>query len=386
MSKVVILGCGNVGSDVARYVAEEVPAAKILVADYNIEAAEKLANEIGAQAVQFNATIPDDVKRVLNGADIVFNGVGPFHRFALPIIQQAIASGVNYVDINDDYDVAFELINTDKFDKAAKEAGVTVIFGAGSTPGLTNVLARWGVNQLDKAESINITWGCSFAPNLSVAVVDHMFHCLVGDVPQFIDGKHQNVPAWSGEKSIELQGPFGTKTFCFSGHAEPVTLPKYIPGLKNVTVRSTFFQEEGNKIYKQIIDLGLAGNGKLSKSGVSPRAFIAEFLNSEAGIETLSVDLGSDPGGAIFRVEIEGDLDGSQTQIMYEVQLMTDDGKDPTSLCGANVVLDVLAGKVTQSGVFSPEAVIEPESFVTRIMSKLGGKLYRKVTKLDELY
>nr|WP_037287541.1 saccharopine dehydrogenase NADP-binding domain-containing protein [Saccharibacillus sacchari] len=386
MKKVVIMGCGNVGSDVARFVAEEMSDIEITIADYNLEAAERLANEVGGKAVQFDATVPEDVKRVLNGVDIVFNGVGPFHRFAIPIIEQAIASGVNYVDINDDFDVAIELISTEKFDKAAKEAGVTVIFGAGSTPGLTNILGKWGVDQLDQAHSINIAWGCSFVPNLSVAVVDHLFHCLIGDVPQFIDGQHQNVPAWSGEQRIQLQGSLGTKTFSFSGHAEPVTLPKYIPGLKNVEVRSTFFQEEGNDIYKQIIALGLAGNEKLPKSGISPRAFITEFLNSEAGIEALSVDLGSEPAGAIFRVEIEGELENSPTKIIYEVHLLSDTVNDPTSLCAANVVIDVLTGKVTQPGLFSPEAVIEPESFVTRVASKLGGKLYKEIVKLDELY
>jgi len=312
MKKVVIMGCGNVGSDVARFVAEEMSDIEIAIADYNLEAAERLANEVGGKAVQFDATVPEDVKRVLNGVDIVFNGVGPFHRFAIPIIEQAIASGVNYVDINDDFDVAIELISTEKFDKAAKEAGVTVIFGAGSTPGLTNILGKWGVDQLDQAHSINIAWGCSFVPNLSVAVVDHLFHCLIGDVPQFIDGQHQNVPAWSGEQRIQLQGSLGTKTFSFSGHAEPA--------------------------------------------------------------------------GAIFRVEIEGELENSPTKIIYEVHLLSDTVNDPTSLCAANVVLDVLTGKVTQPGLFSPEAVIEPESFVTRVASKLGGKLYKEIVKLDELY
>ncbi|WP_186326419.1 saccharopine dehydrogenase family protein [Paenibacillus sp. Y412MC10] len=383
MGKIVILGCGNVGSDVARYIAEEKSAKDILVADYNIAAAEKLANEIGAQSVQFDATKPEDVKRVLEGASIVFNGVGPFHRFAIPIIEQAIASGVNYVDINDDYDVAINLISTDRFDEAAKKAGVTVVFGAGSTPGLTNVLARWGVDSLDKAESVNIAWGCSFMPNLSVAVVDHMFHCLAGDIPQFIDGKRQDTPAWSGEKQVHFEKPFDTYTAAYSGHAEPITLPHFIPQLKNATVRSTFFQEEGNEMYKQIIELGLSGNEKIEKFGISPREFIAEYLNSPQALEKLSVDVGNEAVGAAFQVEILGELDGNKTQIIYEAQFTTN---DPTPLCGATVVLDVLNGKINQPGLFSPEGVVNPETFVPTVLNKLGGKLYRKVNKLESVH
>ncbi|RUS47422.1 hypothetical protein ELR57_09895 [Cohnella sp. AR92] len=382
--KLVVLGCGNVGSDVARYLAAEGAAEEILVADYNLDAAEALAKEIGAKAVKFNATDPESVRETISGADVVFNGVGPFHRFALPIIEQAIAAGVHYVDINDDFDVAMALVSTDKYDQAAKEAGVTVLFGAGSTPGLTNILARWGADQLDKAEAVHVSWGCSFAPAMSSAVIDHLFHCLTGDVPQFIDGKHVDIPAWSGERIIELQPPFGTYTYSFSGHAESVTLPKYLPGLRHATTRSTFFQEEGNELYKKLIALGLADTEVIPKLGISPRTFLAHYMSTPAAAEALAVDYGTDTLGAVFRVDVEGELNGCRTQIIYEIHIV-DFGKDPTSTCAANAVLDILSGKVTQAGVYAPEAIIDPEPFVTKVMSKLGANLHRKMVQLDTI-
>ena len=384
VKKVVILGCGNVGSDVARYVAEDMSDVEITVADYKLDVAQALAEEIGGKAVQFDATVKEDVEKVLEGADIVFNGVGPFHRFAMPIIEQAIASKVNYVDINDDFDVAQQLVTSTHYDEAAKEAGISIIFGAGSTPGLTNILSRWAVDELESTESIEIVWGVSFTPNLSTAVIDHMFHCLIGDVPQFIDGEMRQVPAWSGEKTIALKPPFNEKSFVFSGHAEPITLPHYLKEVKNVTVRSTFFQEYGNELYKQLINLGLVSNTKVEKFNISPRQFIAEFMNSEEAIELLTPDYGDEPGGAVFRVDVSGLLNALPTTITYEFQLILDESaKDPTSVCGAAIVCEVLNDNVKETGLFAPEAIIDPQQFIERVMKRLDATLFRQVVTND---
>jgi len=51
-----------------------------------------------------DATDKEDLSRVIKGADVVVNCVGPFYKFAPRILETAIENSVDYVDICDDYD------------------------------------------------------------------------------------------------------------------------------------------------------------------------------------------------------------------------------------------------------------------------------------------
>ena len=93
--KVAILGCGSVTSRVAQSAAA-----------FDGIDAKSLGEAVGARHARFDATDPESVAAVVAGTDVVFNGVGPFYRFALPIIDAAIDAGAHYIDICDEYDVA----------------------------------------------------------------------------------------------------------------------------------------------------------------------------------------------------------------------------------------------------------------------------------------
>ena len=59
-----------------------------------------------------------------------------------------------YVDVCDDVDVTHEISD---MDEAAKRAGMTAVIGMGSSPGATNLLAKFAAdNLLDETVSIDI--------------------------------------------------------------------------------------------------------------------------------------------------------------------------------------------------------------------------------------
>src|SRR5690554_7489372 len=49
---------------------------------------------------------PQQLDAALDGVQLVFNAVGPFYRSALPVVEAALRNRVDYIDINDDHDVA----------------------------------------------------------------------------------------------------------------------------------------------------------------------------------------------------------------------------------------------------------------------------------------
>jgi len=83
MAKVIVLGgCGAVGSVAVKTLAAQDIISKVVIGDWNIEKAKKLAKELGPKvsAVKVNAEDDESIKTAVSGCDIVLNCVGPFYK------------------------------------------------------------------------------------------------------------------------------------------------------------------------------------------------------------------------------------------------------------------------------------------------------------------
>ena len=76
----------------------------LMVADLNLDAAQRVASACGdkAKAAGIDVTNPTELISFMRAADLVMNCVGPFFRFGVPVLKAAIAAGVDYLDICDD--------------------------------------------------------------------------------------------------------------------------------------------------------------------------------------------------------------------------------------------------------------------------------------------
>ena len=392
--KIAILSCGAVAADVARRLAADGGFDEMVVADLNERLAYDLAASIDSPKVkpaQFDASDASSIADVIKGADVVFNGVGPYYRFGQTVVEQAISAGAHYVDICDEYDTTNELVNNRELDEAAIKAGLTVLTCMGSAPGLTNLAARWAADQLDQPKSIEIVMGIPFIANLGVTINEHMLHCFDGDVTQFIDGEYKQVPGWGDPRRYELLAPFdkGNWEFGYFGHAESVSLPRYIDGLTDVTTRFTWFQPEGNRVYQDLARLGLTSTetAGLSKS---PRRFTAELMASPAGREAMSVPLGDNPPGNVWHIEAKGELDGTPTTVVVEGHVMFDrpgrvGGDALTAIPAATAMRQLMNGQITRRGVVAPEACIDPEPFLRTAYEAMGIPLYTRIIKTEQM-
>lgn len=381
--KILMLGSGNVGGDVATQLAATHPEAQLVIGDYNTAAAEAVAARIGAaaRAQRVDVNDRDSLRSALTGAQLVFNAVGPFYRSAMPVIDAAIEAGVDYVDINDDHDVAARLVVDSPYHQRAADAGIKLLIGCGSTPGFTNVLARLGANRLDRVRSIRLCWIVPFVGGFfSAAVWDHLFHMVDGKVTQFLEGRYQKVPAFGGCRNVSFLPPFGTYPAYFSGHGEPVTLPRFIPGVEEVSIRSYFFPQAGDDLMRSLVKLGLGSRERLPEIGISPLEFLLRYAASDAGKAALTVGTGEEPFGHASQVEIEGERAGERVRLVYEQhELMGDSpGQDPTAMCARLVLEAVLRGDVKGTGVLAPEACIDPEPYIREVVRATGMTLYER--------
>ncbi len=389
--KVLLLGCGNVGANVARQLVPRHPELECVVGDLNLAVAEKLAAELGprVRGVRADVLDPACLDELFDGVDLVFNAVGPFYRSAVPVIEAALRARVDYIDINDDHDVAEQLFLDPSWQQRALAAGIRLIIGCGSTPGLTNVMARLLADRLDKVREIHLATAVPFLPGLlSPAVVDHMMHITAGEVVQFVDGEYRKMPGWGGRLEVPYSAPFKAYPSFFIGHGETVTLPHFVKGLEQVTNRIGFFPEAGSEIWRKLIDLGLGSPEVIEGLGISPLKFLTHHLTSEAGGKSMTVDLSAEPWAVVFRVEVIGERDGAEVCSVLEqhldlpVEETADSTSDPTPTCARLAIEAWLDGQVCGQGLLAPEVCLDAEAYVHAYACATGATFITTETKV----
>ncbi|MCK9539261.1 saccharopine dehydrogenase family protein [Dokdonella sp.] len=231
-------GAGQEGSRTVRDLVLSAQVDSVVIGDLNLDAANQLKKDIGSDKVstlQVDATVHAELVEALKGVDVVITFVGPYYRFGVPILQAAIEAGCHYVDICDDAQPTVDML---ELHEQAQEAGMVAVIGCGVSPGTLNVLARDAANRLDQVEDLHFRWNVASSDvegDISQsAAVQHGIHIVHGDVVQYLDGDWTKVPAMSGSEQVRFP-VLGECEVYYLGHPEPVTIPRYIEGLRNVT-------------------------------------------------------------------------------------------------------------------------------------------------------
>jgi len=386
MSRVVVLGTGAVGGDVARELAALDPPPELIVADRDTAAATRLAEEIGAALRPVDVTDADSLAAAVAGAHVVFNSVGPFYRFGALVAHAAVAAGAHYVDICDEYDTAEALLADTALDAAARAAGLTVLTGMGSTPGMTNLAARWAAESLDRIDTVDVVIGVPYVVDMGVNVNDHMLHSMSGEVTQFLDGRAVSVPAWDDPRPFTFRAPYGTADYGYMGHPEAVTLGRFLPGVRDAVVRFRWFEDEAVELWRTFARLGLTDDTEIAGLGLSPRRFLAEYMASDPGRKNLAISAPEPRPGAVWQVRMDGSRGGEPTRVtveghmVYAREVASGTG-NLTAVPAATGVAELLAGRITRRGVLAPEAAIDhAEEFVRDVAARTGVSLFHTVT------
>jgi saccharopine dehydrogenase-like NADP-dependent oxidoreductase len=147
--KAVQIGCGLVGSVIARDLAKEFD---VTVVDMDAKALEELrAKAPGVRTLVASCVDEAALAPILADADIVTAGVPG--RFGRRMMEIVIGAGKNLSDIS------FMPEDFEELDGAAREKGVTVLPDIGVAPGMSNFLIGRGAALLDEVEDAVIYVG-----------------------------------------------------------------------------------------------------------------------------------------------------------------------------------------------------------------------------------
>ncbi len=366
MKTVVLGGAGVMGSYVVKCLSESEIFSHVCIADVT----EARATEINkdnekVEYIHLDATDKKSLSQSLKDADVVVNCIGPFYKFAPPIVKAAIAQGVDYVDICDDYDITQTLI--DGFHKQAVNAGVTCIIGLGASPGLTNIIAAYASHMLSSVKDIRIYVTRGIEEEAGGAIPYHMLHCWLGEVPIYKDGAFQKAKALiDGEEYVTFPEPFGQAPVYYFGHPETVTIPRYVKGVENVCCKGTFFPPEFRQALLQVQSLGLLSEEPVNvkEYEITPLDFLAAYIGSLG--ERMSASSKIPVGGAVM-VEVSGEKDSQPKTYRFAGTSRMREGTAIPAALGAQMIAQ---GGIKSPGVQAPEACVPPEQFLNNLIGE----------------
>lgn len=353
----VLGGAGDMGSGIVRFLAEDEQVDKVVIGDISKARAQRVIEGLGdygskVEYLEVDASKKQSLVRVMKKYDVTVNAIGPFYYWAERIAEAAIEAGVHLVDICDDYEGARRVL---ALSEEASRRKVTIITGLGWTPGITNVIARYGSQQLEDTVAIDISWVGSAADSKGFAVIIHVFYAVTGKVPMYLNGRETLVDAGGGTISVEFPPPIGKVKVFYTGHPEPITIPKYISVRDRVTLRGALVPEYQNFLAKAFAKLGLTKTHKR-------RVRLAKLIYR---IESI-FRAGGKPVSAA-RVDILGEHGGSTLNLSYAV---IDRMYKLTGLPAAIGATWLSRDRINEYGVFPPEGIIEPVDFIRELENR----------------
>ena len=374
MRAIVIGGTGGMGQGVARDLIKQEKITKVTLGDINIDPGrlqDKLRASEKVSLIRIDVNDHNGMVGAIRKNDVVINCAGPFYKTAVAVARAAVEARVNYIDICDDYEAVPILFSSADIDKAAKEAGITVLTGMGSDPGTNNVLVKWYASQLDRVDEIHLFWVVSIA-ELAGAAWDHSLHMITGKIPQYLDGKLEYVDGGTGEETAEFLEPLGTCVVRYVGHPQPITIPRYIEGVKKVVIKGALIPLWVDELIKEQKQTGFLSTEPLEVRGtkVTPYDLTLKLW------DTIPKSRDNGPAASGLKVIVKGERQGKRVTYTADIVGRMAPG---TGLPASIAALMMDAGDVTVKGVVAPEGCIDPEKFLAGLLQR-GAQIHQTET------
>jgi lysine 6-dehydrogenase len=370
-------GAGLVGQSAAEKFAKNPHVTEILIAGRNTDKARNAALAIGdkANAAKADATNEEDLAQMISGYDILVNASGPDYLVQPPCVKAAVKAGIDYCDVSCDGPAAAEAL---KLDRQAKSAGMTAIIGIGWTPGLDNLMMVHAARQLDEAVSVHscIVWPMTdLVTGDARKVADDLrnsgpyaaswetgMRCYSGKCQVFRDGGLVTVNP--SENEVVTSGLDGRPVRMYPACGpEPITIPRYLQGIKNVSLLLSFTPFPLNELAHTLAQ-------RINTGEIDTKEAAVTFIETAASDrDRWLVSTDSVPENWPFWVTAEGIKDGSRVRytLKPDSRWMGTGGPLYTA------AMALLDDKVGQQGVLPPEACFDPIPFMEEVASIVPG-------------
>lgn len=369
MKMLILGGAGAIGSEATKDLVKTSSFSEIVLGDLDAERTTKFISKLGDRRLSYvkaDANNVEELAGLMKGFDVVASTL-PF-RYDFNVTQAAIKAKVNGIDV----------ASTEEqygLDTKAKKAGITYVAGCGATPGTTNLMAKYGIQKLDRAEEVQIAFAAfrctAIAPGLLYTTLWE-FDPSVEDRIYYENGKFVRVGPLEGKKIVEFHEQIGKQEVCYVPHEEPRTLSQTFRQLKKIEMRGCF-PPDTMDLVKTLVKYNFYQKELVEVDGakVKPIDFVFNFLlQSPAAKENPLWAYG-------LVVEVIGVKNGKPARVVLKNNhpLMSDWGGRSAYSKNVGIPLSigaqmVAAGKVKQKGVLPPEACFDSVEFFKELSKR----------------
>jgi len=363
--RMLVLGAGLQGSACAYDLLQNREVEVVRLADLRIDhLASFLAPHAGPRLLPTPLDVRDEsaVRALMRECDAVMSAL-PYY-FNFEMARLAVDSGVHFTDLGGNT----EIVNQQKgLDAQARAKKITVVPDSGLAPGMVNILAQHGIDQLDEVQSVRIYVGGlpqHPEPPLNYQIV----YSIEGVLDYYTtlswiirNGRRAQVKALSELEPVEFSAPVGRlEAFHTAGGLSTMAF-RYegkIPEMEYKTLRYPGHA----KAMEAIRDLGLLELDPVDVKGhrVVPRdVFIAlaqPRLTKPAGKDLVAL-----------RIVVRGKKNGADKAITYELVDRYDEQHGISAMMRTTGYSLSITGMMQARGEVQPPGVHTPDECIPAV-------------------
>ena len=367
--KVLILGCGNIGSVAAEDFAKSMSTVEVFVADKNVARAKEVAERIGTGNVSWirlDTSNYSELVNALRNFDLAM-GFLPGN-LGYRLVEACVDVGRDLVDVS--YMSENPLTLNDK----AVRANVTIVPDCGLAPGVSNILVGHALRRLDKVQTVRIMVG-----GLPETPVPPLGYVITWSLESLIDeytrkarivkdGKIVDVEALNGLEEVEFPNVGRLEAFYTDGLRTLLHTVNNVDSMWEKTLRYPGHAEKVGLLKA----LGFFDERQIDVEGVSlsPRKLTVKLLEQKLWKPEVK-DI------VALKVEVSGVKNDKQTRYIYHLLDRYNEKRGITAMARttaypASIIAQLILRKaIKEKGVVPPEKLGMSEEFFQVFLDEL---------------
>jgi len=379
--KILVVGCGKVGSEIARDLAASSEVDSLVAMDASPQNLKLLRKRVPMkiQTVRLSISQKNRLRGLLRKVDLVCGALPG--RLGFELISETVKAGRDIVDISYTPRDAFLL------QRKAKEVGCRVVPQCGVAPGFTNMCVGDASGRMEKMTSVEIFVGGlpeRPEPPLNYRIVfsiEDVVNEYSRPVQIIEEGNRKKVDALSGRGHISFPGVGKLEYFLTDGLG---SLPRSYPKTREMHEFTLRYPGHADMMSTLRV-LGFFEREPVKIDGVEaePRRLTIELLRG-------AMSQGSPEDFLALRVDVKGVSRGKKIHLRYQlldhynrrsgVSAMARTTAYPCT----SVALLMGRGEIKGNGIVTPEGIAQDERLFQFVLGRLAERGVRmKMTTLS---
>jgi len=266
---------------------------------------------------------------------LVINASGPFQSEDYTLARAAIGAGCHYIDLAD---ARSFVTGIGVLDAAARAAGVLIVSGASSVPGLSSAVVAHHRGAFASVDTIDLAISPGNAFDPGVATVASVLGGVGQPMRMLLDGTWRTVHGWQGLRRVRF-GETGKRWVGYVDVPDLDLFPQHEPGLKTVRFQA------GLEV--SLFHLGLWAASWLVRFGIVRT--LAPWAERMLSLKRRFSGLGSDRGGMTVKVRGKAS-DGTAKALTWVLTARSGHGPYVPALASVALARRLAKGVETRRG------------------------------------